>query len=447
MNKSENPMKSKAILPLLLSMSIPPMISMLIQSLYNIVDSIFVAQMGEKALTAVSLVFPLQNVVAAVAIGFGVGINSCIAINLGADNKENVNKAAAHGIVLTLIHAFIFIIAGIFLTKPFLRLFTSDEEIFKWGYQYAVIVMCFSIGVLYQLVYEKIYQAMGNMILPMILQITGCVINIILDPIFIFGKLGFPAMGVVGAAVATIIGQMCPFIIFAIIFRKNNHGIEISIKGFKFDKEIIKRLYSVGLPSSIMMALPSVLVSVLNGILVTLSQSAVAFLGIYFKLQTFIYMPANGLIQGMRPIIGYNYGACEKERMIKTIKTSLAVVAVIMAAGTVISMVYPEYILKMFNAENELLEIGVSALKIISIGFIFSSISVVFSGAFEGMGEGVKSLAITLLRQLIVIIPIAFIMAKIFGINGVWMAFPISEILTMISAIFFMKSNLKSILE
>ena len=447
MNKSENPMKSKAILPLLLSMSIPPMISMLIQSLYNIVDSIFVAQMGEKALTAVFLVFPLQNVVSAVAIGFGVGINSCIAINLGADNKENVNRAASHGIVLTLIHAFIFIIAGIFLTKPFLRLFTSDEEIFKWGYQYGFIVMCFSIGVLYQLVYEKIYQAMGNMILPMILQITGCLINIILDPIFIFGKLGFPAMGVVGAAVATIIGQMCPFIIFAMIFRKNNHGIEISIKGFKFDKEIIKRLYSVGLPSSIMMALPSALVSVLNGILAGLSQSAIAFLGIYFKLQTFIYMPANGLIQGMRPIIGYNYGACEKERMIKTIKTSLAIVAVIMAVGTVISMVYPEYILKMFNAENELLEIGVSALKIISIGFIFSSISVVFSGAFEGMGEGVKSLAITLLRQLIVIIPIAFIMAKIFGINGVWMAFPISEIVTTISAIFFMKNNLKSILE
>ena len=447
MNKSENPMKSKAILPLLLSMSIPPMISMLIQSLYNIVDSIFVAQMGEKALTAVFLVFPLQNVVSAVAIGFGVGINSCIAINLGADNKENVNKAVTHGIVLTLIHAFIFIIAGIFLTKPFLRLFTSDEEIFKWGYQYAVIVMCFSIGVLYQLVYEKIYQAMGNMILPMILQITGCLINIILDPIFIFGKLGFPAMGVVGAAVATIIGQMSPFIIFVIIFRKNNNDIEISIKGFKFDKEIIKRLYSVGLPSSIMMALPSVLVSALNGILVTLSQSAVAFLGIYFKLQTFIYMPANGLIQGMRPIIGYNYGACEKERMIKTIKTSLAIVAVIMAVGTVISMIYPEYILKMFNAENELLKIGVSALRIISIGFIFSAISVVFSGVFEGMGEGFKSLAITVLRQFIVIIPIAFIMAKIFGINGVWMAFPISEILTMISAIFFMKSNLKSILE
>lgn len=447
MNKSENPMKSKAILPLLLSMAIPPMISMLIQSLYNIVDSIFVAQMGEKALTAVSLVFPLQNVVSAVAIGFGVGINSCIAINLGADNKENVNKAAAHGIVLTLIHAFIFIIAGIFLTKPFLRLFTSDEEIFKWGYQYAVIVMCFSIGVLYQLVYEKIYQAMGNMILPMILQITGCLINIILDPIFIFGKLGFPEMGVVGAAVATIIGQMCPFIIFAIIFRKNNHGIEISIKGFKFDKKIIKRLYSVGLPSSIMMALPSALVSVLNGILAGLSQSAIAFLGIYFKLQTFIYMPANGLIQGMRPIIGYNYGAGEKERMIKTIKTSLAIVCVIMAIGTAISMIYPEYILKMFNAENELLKIGVSALRIISIGFIFSAISVVFSGVFEGMGEGFKSLAITVLRQLIVIIPIAFIMAKIFGINGVWMAFPISEIVTMISAIFFMKNNLKSILE
>lgn len=447
MNKSENPMKSKAILPLLLSMSIPPMISMLIQSLYNIVDSIFVAQMGEKALTAVFLVFPLQNVVSAVAIGFGVGINSCIAINLGADNKENVNRAASHGIVLTLIHAFIFIIAGIFLTKPFLRLFTSDEEIFKWGYQYAVIVMCFSIGVLYQLVYEKIYQAMGNMILPMILQITGCLINIILDPIFIFGKLGFPAMGVVGAAVATIIGQMCPFIIFAMIFRKNNHGIEISIKGFKFDKEIIKRLYSVGLPSSIMMALPSALVSVLNGILAGLSQSAIAFLGIYFKLQTFIYMPANGLIQGMRPIIGYNYGACEKERMIKTIKTSLAIVAVIMAVGTVISMIYPEYILKMFNAENELLEIGISSLKIISIGFIFSTISVVFSGVFEGMGEGFKSLEITLLRQFIVIIPIAFIMAKIFGINGVWMAFPISEIVTTISAIFFMKNNLKSILE
>ncbi|MFQ9614117.1 MAG: MATE family efflux transporter [Clostridium butyricum] len=445
MNKSKNIMESKPILSLLLTMSVPPIISMLIQSMYNIVDSIFVAQIGEKALTAVSLIFPLQNMVSAVAIGFGVGLNSCIAINLGAKNNEKINRAVSNGIILTLIHGIIFILVGMFLTKPFLRMFTNDPEIFKWGYEYGVIVMCCSIGILYQLVLEKMYQAIGSMIIPMVLQIVGCIINIVLDPIFIFGGFGIPAMGVVGAAIATVIGQMSAFIIYVIIFRKNNHGIIVSFKGFKFDKEIVKSLYSVGLPSSIMMALPSVLVSVLNGILVTLSQSAVAFLGIYFKLQTFVYMPANGLLQGMRPIIGYNYGSKEKERMLKTIKTSIAVVIMIMILGSCISIFFPSYILKMFNAESELMALGIPALKIISTGFIFSAIPIVFSGVFEGIGDGMRSLTITLLRQLVIIIPAAIILAKVFGINGVWISFPLSEFVAMIISMVLMKVKLRTI--
>ncbi|WP_294404198.1 MATE family efflux transporter [uncultured Clostridium sp.] len=445
MNNCENPMKSKSILPLLITMSVPPMVSMMIQSLYNIVDSIFVAQIGEKALTAVSLVFPLQNIVLALAIGFGVGLNSTISISLGANDNDKVNEAVSHGIVLSLVHWIIFIMVGIFLTKPFLRMFTSDEEIFNWGYQYAVIVMCFSAGVFYQLVLEKMYQALGNMIIPMAIQIAGCIINIVLDPVFIFGMFGMPAMGVLGAAIATVIGQISAFILYIIIFRRNNNGIKISIKKFRFDRDMVKKLYSVGLPSSVMMAVPSVLVGVLNGILINLSQSAVAFIGIYFKLQTFVYMPANGLLQGMRPIVGYNYGAREKERMFKAIKASIFIAVIIMAIGTFVLMIFPSSVLNMFNAESELMTVGISALKIISTGFIFSAIPVVFSGVFEGLGDGMRSLIITLLRQLIIIVPAAILLSKVFGIYGVWISFPLSEIAAMVISIIIMKSKLREI--
>lgn len=439
MNQIENPMKTKKVLPLLLTMAAPPMLSMLLQSMYNIVDSMFVARISDDAITAVSLVFPLQNVVSAVAIGFGVGISSAISMRLGAKKREEVNQVATHGIIFTVIHFLLFAILGVLGTKPFLRMFTQDEEIMRMGSQYAYIVICGSFGFMFQLTYEKIYQAAGNMLVPMILQGVGCLTNIILDPIMIFGLFGFPRLEVAGAALATVIGQILPFIIFVFIFHRNKYGIHISLRNFKFQRKIIKSLYSVGLPSSIMLALPSVLVSVLNGILVSISSMGVAVLGIYFKLQTFIYMPANGALQGMRPIVGYNYGARQKERVKKTIEYCLILTFVIMVIGTVVSLVLPDKILLLFNGKDELMDVGVTALRIISLGFIVSSFSVIFVGVFEAIGKGPQSLVITLIRQLVVIVPLAFLLSKYFGVIGVWLAFPIAEVIAAVVSVFMMK--------
>nr|WP_321026889.1 MATE family efflux transporter [Clostridium neonatale] len=440
MNKIENPMKVKPIFPLLISMSVPTMISMLIQSMYNIVDSIFVSQISENALTAVSLVFPLQNIVSAVAIGFGVGINSCMARSLGAMNNEDVNKAATHGMVLTLIHVLIFVVAGLFLVDPFLRIFTNDEEILRYGHQYATVVICFSFGLLFQLSMEKMFQAVGNMIIPMMMQALGCIINIILCPIMIFGKFGFPALGVLGSAISTITGQITVFIIYIFIFRKKNYDIKMNFKNFRFDKSTVRKLYAVGLPSSIMLSMPSILISVLNGILASISDVSVAVLGIYYKLQTFVYMPTNGLIQGMRPIISYNYGAKQRDRVLNTIKISIMLTSIIMIIGTCISVFFPEKVLMMFNAHDNMMSMGSTALRIISIGFIISSGSVILSGTFEALGDGKLSLIISLVRQFIIIIPLALILSRVLGVNGVWVSFPISEIAaSIVSLILFRK--------
>lgn len=441
-NKS-NPMKTKAVLPLLMSMAIPPMISMLIQSLYNIIDSIYVAQINNQALTVVSLIFPLQNIVLAVAIGFGVGVSALIAINLGAKNKEGVNQAATHGLVLSGLHSLLFIVVGLLFTKPFLRMFTTDPTIFKWGTSYSYIVTCFSFGVCFMLVFEKIFQANGNMVIPMMVQAIGCIINIVLDPILIFGKFGFPAMGVVGAAIATVFAQITTFVIYIFIFRKKNFGIHLNFKHFRFDFAMVKKLYSVGIPSSIMMALPSLVVSMLNGILTSISTASIAVLGIYFKLQTFVYMPASGLVQGMRPIVSYNYGANDMKRVNETIKKALLVTIIIMTLGTIICMGLPTQIMNLFNADESLLLIGIPALRIISTGFIVSSLATVVCGAFEALGMGSKSLILSLLRQLIILIPVAFVLSRFLSVNGVWMAFPIAETITAIVSLLFLKKYIK----
>lgn len=445
MKKTENLMGTKPIFPLLMSMAIPPMISMLIQSMYNIIDSIYVAQLGEKALSAVSLIFPLQNLTNAVAVGFGVGVNACVAMSLGAKDDDKVNSTATHGIILSLIHGIIFIITGMILTKPFLNIFTNDKEILNLGYEYGSIVICFSFGFLIYLVIEKLFQAVGNMTTPMILTILGAVINIILDPIFIFGKFGVPAMGIKGAAIATVIAQMVSFILGVILFRKRNGGINITLNNFKFDKDIILRLYGIGVPSSIMMAMPSLLISILNGILVQVSQVSVAVLGIYYKLQTFVYMPANGVVQGMRPIISYNYGANNKKRVRSTLKVSLIVVMSIMAVGTLLLLFIPKEILHLFNATDNMMDIGIKALRIISLGFIISSVSIIYSGAFEALGKGVESLIVSLLRQLIILVPLSVILLKLFNLNGVWISFPISEIISAIVSIILMKKILNTV--
>ena len=302
MNSSQERMKTKPIFPLLVSMALPMMFSMMVQSLYNIIDSIFVAKLGNDAFTAVSLIYPLQNLILAVSVGFGIGVNSCIAIATGSNNMKRAENAASTGILLSIVHSALFILFGMLATKPFLKMFTDSETIISMGSQYGYIVLCLSFGCLIQVCYEKIFQALGNMTITMIVLTVGAVINIILDPIFIFGYLGFPAMGVAGAAVATVCGQISGLIIYLIYYQKKKASIPLKIqfRGLKFDRSIIKQLYAVGIPSTIMIALPSILISSLNSLLVKFSALHVSVLGIYYKLQTFIYLPSGGIVQGMR---------------------------------------------------------------------------------------------------------------------------------------------------
>lgn len=442
--EKENIMGTQKILPLLLSMGLPPMISMLIQSLYNIVDSIFVAKLGENALTAVSLAFPMQNIVLAVAVGFGVGINSVISRGLGSKDQQEVDDAATHGFVLTFVHSLIFVIVGLFLTDPFLKMFTTDQQVLKWGSQYCHLVICMAFGQLFHIYIEKLFQSVGNVVVPMVMQIVGAVVNIVLDPIFIFGYFGLPALGVSGAAIATIIGQLAACGLSVILFMKNNGGIHVSFKNFKWNKNIISKIYSIAIPSGLMCAMPSLLVGILNSILASISNTAVAVFGLYYKVQTFVYMPANGIVQGMRPIIGYNYGAQKYDRVKETITKCIMVIGSIMVFGTLLFLLAPGFIMNMFSASKEMLAIGIPALRIISLGFIISTIGIVLSGVFEAMGKGKESLMISLLRQLTIIPILSFIFKNIFGLNGIWMTFVIAETTASIIAIYLYKHKIKT---
>ncbi|MFQ7309095.1 MAG: MATE family efflux transporter [Mediterraneibacter sp.] len=432
-------MKTKPIFSLLVSMSVPMMLSMLIQSLYNIVDSIYVSRLGTDALTAVSLAYPLQNAIVSVAVGVGIGITSAISIHLGSGEQEKADRSATLGIALTVVHCILFILAGIFITKPFLSLFTDDPAILKDACDYTYIVLCLSFGALLQVSFEKIFQGIGEMKVTMYLLSAGCVINIILDPILIFGLLGFPRLGVAGAAIATVIGQISSFLLYVAVYLHKPYAVHIGLKHLKADWSIIRQIYSVGIPSSIMMLLPSVLISILNGILAAISDVYVAVLGVYYKLQTFIYMPANGIVQGMRPIIGYNYGAGEAERVRTTIRYSLACAAALMLLGTVLSLAVPRQIFMLFDADSELLEAGASALRIICLGFLVSSIGVIYSGTFEALGNGRNSLIISLLRQFVITIPLSFLLSRFWGAAGVWMSFPAGELCASVVAFLLLK--------
>lgn len=435
MNAQQHPMGTKPILPLLISMSLPPIVSMLIQSLYNIVDSIFVAQLSENALTAVSLAFPLQNIVLSVAVGLGVAINAIIARSLGAQDIKAANQVAMHGFLLTGIHSILFVFVGLFLTQPFLRMFTQDAEIFEMACQYSYLVICFSFGSLFHILIEKIFQASGNMVIPMVLQGVGALINIILDPIFIFGLLGLPKMGVVGAALATLIGQFSACGLAFFYFFRSKGPVSICWKDFRFRSGLVGQLYSIGIPSGMIIALPSVLVSILNILLSSFSQTAVAVFGIYFKLQTFIYLPVSGLVQGMRPLISFNYGAGKPQRMDKTLLYSLVISGGILAFGWALFSLLPEQIMFLFQAKGEMLSLGITSLRIISSGFLFSTIGVVLAGALEALGKGGRSLIISIIRQLIVIPPVAWFLSQWMDINGIWAAFPIAELLAAIVAV------------
>lgn len=439
MQEQSNKMGTREIFPLLMSMSLPMVLSMLVQSLYNIIDSIYVSRLGTGALTAVSLAYPLQNIVVSVAVGIGVGIGSVLSISLGQRNQERANEAATMGMALTVVHCILFIIGGLLITKPFIGLFTDDAVIFGQACDYTYIVLCVSFGSLMQIAMEKIYQGIGAMKTTMILLGVGAIINIILDPILIFGLLGFPAMGVKGAAIATVIGQISAFLLYIVVYLKKNPGVTIQPRYLHMDWKLIRQIYSVGIPSSLMMTMPSILVGGLNGILAAFSDTYVAVLGIYFKLQTFIYMPANGIVQGMRPIIGYNYGAGEKKRVQDTIRYSLLSAAVLMLIGTIVSLVIPEAILGMFQADEELLRTGTEALRLISLGFLVSSFGVIFSGVFEALGRGVDSLVISLLRQLVIILPLGYVLSRTMGPVGIWISFPIAELIAAAASCFLLK--------
>lgn len=425
-------MKEKSILQLVISMSLPMILSMAVNSLYNIIDSLFVAKISENAMTALSLVYPVQNLVNAVSIGFGIGINAVIAFYLGAQDQEKVDAAAAHGMVLSLLQSVLLAAVCIAVMPSFLAGFTSDVETVRLGIQYSNIVLGFAPVIAIGLFFEKIFQAVGKMTVSMICMLIGCISNIILDPVLIFGLGPAPEMGIQGAALATGIGQILTLIAYVLFYILDPIPVRIRIRRMHWDWGLTKKLYGIGIPATLNLALPSVLISVLNGILASFSQSYVLVLGVYYKLQTFLYLSANGIIQGIRPLIGYNSGAGEYRRVRKIYSTTLILTAFIMAAGTIVCLAIPDRLIGLFTENPDTVRIGAEALRIISAGFVVSAVSVTSSGTLEGLGMGMPSLIISLCRYLIIILPAAFVLSRLIGAVGVWHAFWITEVLSAV---------------
>ena len=424
-------MKEKPVFPLIMSMGLPMMISMLVNSLYNIVDSFFVAKISEDAMTALSLVYPVQNFISAIAIGFGVGINAMIAYYLGASQKEKANQAATWGLFLALIHGLLLAVICIAVMPAFLHMFTSQASLSDLGMRYSVIVFAFSPVITLGISFEKIFQSTGQMTVSMVSLMAGCITNIILDPIMIFGIGPCPEMGIEGAALATGLGQVVSLVIYLGIYFSGALPLYIGIRHLVKEKGLIARLYSIGIPASLNIALPSLLIASLNVILASFSQIYVTILGIYYKLQTFLYLPANGIIQGIRPLIGYNYGAKEYHRVNKIYLTTLAIDSCIMVLGTIIiCLLIPGQLIGLFTENPQTIQAGSLALRIISGGFLVSTLSITACGALEGLGKGTPSLIISLLRYVVIIIPAAFLLGRVFGPAGVWNAFWIAEAVT-----------------
>ena len=431
---NETFMKEKPVLPLLVSMALPNVISMLVNSLYNIVDSLFVARISEDAMTALSLVFPIQNFANAIAIGFGIGINAMIALYLGAGDHKKAETAATHGMALSLMHGILITIVSIVIMPGFLRRFTSDAGLIASGITYSTIVFLFATINMAALAFEKMFQAVGRMKVTMAALIFGCVCNILLDPILIFGLGPVPAMGIAGAALATGIGQLLSLCVYLFVYVRTELPIRLRRSCLRPDAALDGKLYAIGVPAILNLALPSLLVTFLNGLLAGFSQSYVVVLGIYYKLQTFLYLPANGIVQGMRPLIGYNYGAKQHTRVKKLYELTLIMSAAIMAAGTVICLFASRPLMQLFTSNPETVAIGQTALRIICLGFVVSAVSTTSSGALEGLGKGAESLVISLCRYIVFIMPLAAVLCHFLGANGVWHAFWITEVLSAIVA-------------
>lgn len=441
-------MKNRKVLPLVLSLSMPMVISMLVASLYNIVDSFFVAKISEEAMTALSLVYPMQNLVNSVAVGFGVGINTAAAYHLGAQEEERACDAASVGVALSIVHGLVLTVVCTAVMPWFLGLFTEDEAVLQYGLDYSYIVLAFSVPITVSIAFEKIFQAEGQMVVSMVSMISGCVANVILDPLMIFGIGPFPAMGIKGAAWATGIGQIVPLGVYLLAYWKLRLPLRVRRRKGMFDRSLCRRLYAVGVPAGLNMALPSLLITALNAILAGFSAVYVLVLGIYYKLQTFIYLPANGIVQGIRPIVGYNYGAGEYGRIQKVYRTALTLSAAVMLVGMLLCLGAADGLVGLFTENPETVLLGRNALHIICWGFVISAVPVTAVGVLEGLGLGSLSLRITLMRYVLVIIPVALIFSRLFGAVGVWHAFWVSEAITGVVAwLIYRKKVTRGLLE
>lgn len=434
----ENKMGVMPIDKLIISMSLPIMISMLVQALYNIVDSIFVAKISEDALTAVSMAFPIQNLMIAVGAGTAVGVNALLARSLGEKDFDRVNKIAENAVFLVVLSYAAFLLIGLFLVEPFYRSQTDIESIITYGKDYMVVVCCFSFGIFSQLMFERMLQATGRTIYTMITQSVGAIINIILDPILIFGLLGLPKMGVTGAAVATVIGQIAAGVMAATINHFKNNEVNIRMKGFRPNGNIIKMIYGIGVPSIVMQAIGSIMNYGMNVILISFSSTATAVFGVYFKLQSFVFMPSFGFNNGVIPIIAYNYGAGSRERVVKTMKHSIVYIMSLLFVGLIVFQLIPEPLLRLFEASDNMLSLGVPALRTISLSFIFAGFCIACGSAFQALGKAVYSMIVSVARQLIVLLPVAYMLAQLGNVDYVWWAFPIAEFMSLAMTILFL---------
>lgn len=435
---SENKMGVMPVGKLLVHISLPMMISMLVQALYNIVDSIFVAQIGEKALTAVSLAFPVQNLMIAVAVGTGVGINALLSMRLGQKKQNEVNLSAVNGLFLAFCSCIVFVIIGLTCTKIYFQSQTKDPEIIQYGIDYLSICLVASFGLFGEITFERLLQSTGRTALSMCSQLAGAIFNLIFDPILIFGLLGFPKLGIQGAAIATVIGQFMGAIIACILNIKKNHEINFKFRGFRPNSAIIASIYKVGIPSILLASIGSVMTYGMNLILGIFSSTAVAVFGVYFKLQSFIFMPIFGMNNGIVPIVSFNFGAQHKKRITRTIKLGATAAIIIMLAGTAIFELIPDKLLSLFNASEDMKTLGVTALRIIAIHFPIAAICITMTSVFQALGHGFYSMLCSFIRQLIVLLPVAYLLSLTGNVNNIWWSFPIAETASLSASCFFM---------
>lgn len=445
MKMQENKMGVMPVNKLLLTMSVPMIISMLIQAFYNVVDSIYVAQINENALTAVSLAFPVQSVMIAVSTGIGVGVNAVLSKRLGEKRREEVDKTANVSVLLAGLSYLVFLAVGLFCSRWFFAIQTEDAEIIAFGATYMSIVCTMSFGLFFQICFEKLLQSTGRTFYSMIMQGTGAIINIVLDPILIFGYLGFPAMGIAGAAVATVIGQTAGSLLGLLFNIKVNKEIHLHVKKMTFDAPIVKEVFRIGVPAILMQSIGSVMVFLMNKILMGFTTTASAVFGVYFRLQSIIFMPIFGLSNGMIPIVAYNYGAGNRERMVKATKYSMIYATAMMVVGLLLAQIIPGQLLMMFDASENMLAIGIPALRILCTCFLFAGFNITASSLFQAVGDSVYSLVMSMIRQLVVLLPVAWLLSLTGELNAVWLSFPIAELVATIVTLILLKKTMKKL--